>query len=90
MTGYLNMSDCDIEAKVRALHENLDHALSCLSGLQQPLPCTSRVTAAEEAAAHEQLEREMCEALELICSAFYDCDEISFQNPNNPTKLRNS
>jgi len=67
----LNMSSYDVEERVKALHENLDHALSCLSGMQQPMMSTDRMTKEEEAEGHAQMEQEMFEALETILSAFY-------------------
>lgn len=67
----LNMSSHDVEARVKALHENLDHALSCLSGMQQPMMSTDRLTKEDEAAGHSQMETEMYEAVESILSALY-------------------
>ena len=68
---YLNMSSHNCEAKIKALHENLDHALSCLSGLQQPMMSTSPLTAEDEAEGNAQMEAEMFDAIEQIIEACY-------------------
>jgi len=68
---YLNMSGHQVEEKIKALHDNLDHALSCLSVLQQPMMSTSRITKEEEAEGHAQMHAEMFEAIEQIIESCY-------------------
>lgn len=69
--AQLNMSSFDVKERVEALHENLEHALSCLSGMQQPLMSTDQVTKEDECMAHMQMEKEMYESANLILSALY-------------------
>jgi hypothetical protein len=67
----INMGSPDAEERCKALHETLDHALSCLSGMQQPMMSTDRLTEEDERKAHLQMDHEMFEAVESIIGALY-------------------
>lgn len=79
---YLNMSHPHIKEMVKALHENLDDALSCLSGMQQPMMSTDQITAEDERKAIDQLQGEMDEAIVLIAEAFYG-EGVKIEKPSH-------
>jgi hypothetical protein len=67
----INLGAPDAKEKVKELHDALDEALSCLGGLQQPLPCTSQVTEEDELKAHIEMDHKMFVAVETILSGLY-------------------
>ena len=69
--GLINLGGAYAKEKVEALHENLDHALSCLSGMPQPMMSTSPLTEEDEIEANLQMGSEMFEAVEHILESLY-------------------
>jgi hypothetical protein len=72
------MGSPSTDDEVAAIHDNLEVALSCLSGLQQSLPYTSQIPREVEVKAHKRLETTMTMtiAMNQICRALFGNKKI--------------